>query len=81
MSTSCEHRGSTALTETRRRRFPALDPARILYEDDAVIALDAPEGVPSQSADPTHPDDLVHRLKVFLRKCGLLHFFLFFFFP
>lgn len=67
MSTSCEHRGSTALTETRRRRFPALDPARILYEDDAVIALDAPEGVPSQSADPTHPDDLVHRLKVFLR--------------
>ena len=56
----------SALSESRLRRFPPLEPARVLYEDGDVIALDAPEGVPSQSADPDHPDDLVHRLKRFL---------------
>lgn len=56
----------SALAESRLRRFPPLEPARVLYEDGDVIALDAPEGVPSQSADPDHPDDLVHRLKRFL---------------
>lgn len=42
------------------------DPARIVYEDGALIAVDKPEGVPSQAADPAHPDDLVHRLGRFL---------------
>jgi 23S rRNA (cytosine1962-C5)-methyltransferase len=46
--------------------FPDLDAARILYEDEDLIAVDKPEGVPSQSADPAHPDDLVHRLTRFL---------------
>ncbi len=48
------------------RRF--FIPARILFEDAFVIAVDKPEGVPSQAADPAHPDDLVHRLGRFLAE-------------
>lgn len=44
------------------------DGARILYEDPDVIVVDKPEGVPSQAADPAHPDDIVHRLAHFLRE-------------
>ncbi|MDB4945491.1 MAG: ribosomal large subunit pseudouridine synthase [Labilithrix sp.] len=38
----------------------------VLYEDDDLIAVDKPAGVPSQAASPDRPDDLVTRLKLFL---------------
>lgn len=44
------------------------DPARIVYEDEDLVAVDKPEGVPSQSADPAHPDDVVHRLGLLLAE-------------
>ncbi len=47
-------------------RWADFDAARILYEDADLIAVDKPEGVSSQSADPEHPDDLVYRLRRFL---------------
>jgi 23S rRNA (cytosine1962-C5)-methyltransferase len=47
---------------------PSFDPARILFEDPFVIGVDKPEGVPSQAADPAHPDDVVHRLGHFLAE-------------
>lgn len=37
---------------------------RVVYEDDDLIAVDKPEGVPCQAADPQHPDDLPHRLEL-----------------
>lgn len=46
--------------------WPDFDPARVLYEDADLLAVDKPEGVPSQAADPAHPDDLPHRLRRFL---------------
>jgi 23S rRNA (cytosine1962-C5)-methyltransferase len=45
------------------RLWPDFDRARILFEDADLIAVDKPEGVSSQAADPDHPDDLVFRLK------------------
>ena len=59
-----ESQGS--LVDARGARWPDLEPARILFEDDDVIAVDKPDGVSSQSADPAHPDDIVHRLRRFL---------------
>jgi 23S rRNA (cytosine1962-C5)-methyltransferase len=38
----------------------------IVYEDDDLIAIDKPAGVPSQAADPAHDDDVVSRLKRWL---------------
>lgn len=46
----------------------SFDPARIVYEDGDLIAIDKPEGVSSQAADPAHPDDVVHRLALFLAE-------------
>lgn len=37
---------------------------RVVYEDDDLIAVDKPEGVACHAADPAHPDDLPHRLKL-----------------
>ncbi|MBX3273341.1 MAG: class I SAM-dependent methyltransferase [Sandaracinaceae bacterium] len=37
---------------------------RVVHEDDDLIAVDKPPGVPCQSADPAHPDDLPHRLRL-----------------
>lgn len=48
------------------RLWPDLDPARILYEDADLVAVDKAEGVSCQAADPAHPDDLPHRLRRFL---------------
>jgi 23S rRNA (cytosine1962-C5)-methyltransferase len=47
-------------------RFPDLDPARIVHEDDALIFVDKPSGVPSQAARPEDEDDLPTRLRRFL---------------
>ncbi len=42
------------------------DESWILHEDDDLIAVDKPAGVPSQAADPGHDDDVVARLKRWL---------------
>jgi len=36
----------------------------VVHEDDDVLAVSKPEGVSCQAADPDHPDDLPHRLKL-----------------
>jgi 23S rRNA (cytosine1962-C5)-methyltransferase len=46
--------------------FRDFDPARILYEDDDLIAVDKPAGVPCQAPDAMRPHDLPSRLKRFL---------------
>ena len=43
-------------------RWPAFDAARVVFEDEDLLAVDKPVGVACQSADPAHPDDLPHRL-------------------
>jgi 23S rRNA (cytosine1962-C5)-methyltransferase len=46
------------------------DEAWILYEDDDLIAVDKPAGMPSQAADASRPDDLVTRLLAHLSERG-----------
>jgi len=43
--------------------WPDFDPSRIVYEDDAVIAVDKPSGVPSQASTEEARDDVVERLR------------------
>jgi 23S rRNA (cytosine1962-C5)-methyltransferase len=45
------------------RAFADLDPARILFEDEDLIVLDKPAGVPCQAPDAARPDDLPLRLR------------------
>jgi 23S rRNA (cytosine1962-C5)-methyltransferase len=42
------------------------DPARILYEDDDLIAVDKPAGVVCQAPDPSRPHDLPFRIRELL---------------
>jgi 23S rRNA (cytosine1962-C5)-methyltransferase len=53
----------------RRALWPDLDPARIVFEDEAMIVVDKPAGVPSQQASAKGDavaDDLVERVRSFL---------------
>ena len=50
----------------RRASFPDFRAAWIVHEDDDVIVVHKPVGVPCQAADPRFPDDLVTRLARFL---------------
>ncbi len=50
----------------RSRIWPAFRAENVLFEDDDLIAVHKPAGVPSQSAVPERPDDLVTRLRMFL---------------
>lgn len=50
----------------RRVLFPELEPGRIMHEDESLIFVDKPSGVPSQSARPEDDDDLPARLRRFL---------------
>ena len=51
----------------RRSLFPDLDAARLVYEDDAIVAVDKPPAVPSQPATTEGvADDLPTRLRAFL---------------
>jgi 23S rRNA (cytosine1962-C5)-methyltransferase len=50
----------------RARTWPYFDGAHVLYEDDDIIAVHKPAGVPSQAANPDRPDDVVMRLRAFL---------------
>lgn len=47
-------------------RWPDARAEWILYEDEDVVAVAKPAGVPSQAADPSWPDDLPWRLRRFL---------------
>jgi 23S rRNA (cytosine1962-C5)-methyltransferase len=40
----------------------------ILFEDEALIAVDKPAGIPSQAPVPDQPDDVVSRLAAFLTE-------------
>ncbi len=55
----------------RERVWPDFDDAWILHEDVDLIAVHKPPGIPSQSADPERPDDLVTRLKAHLAGKGV----------
>ncbi|MDB4938534.1 MAG: ribosomal large subunit pseudouridine synthase [Labilithrix sp.] len=50
----------------RSRVWPHFRQEHILYEDDDLVAVHKPAGVPSQAANPDRPDDLVMRLRSFL---------------
>jgi 23S rRNA (cytosine1962-C5)-methyltransferase len=52
----------------RARVWPHFRQEHILYEDDDVVAVHKPAGVPSQAAHPDRPDDLVTRLRAFLAE-------------
>ncbi|MGZ3450706.1 MAG: class I SAM-dependent methyltransferase [Polyangiales bacterium] len=49
----------------RRVVFPDFDAARVVYDDDALLVVDKPAGVPSQAAEEGASDDLVSRLRAF----------------
>ena len=51
----------------RRRVWPDFRPEDILFEDDDLVCVHKPAGVSSQAAEPERPDDLVTRLRAFLR--------------
>jgi len=50
----------------RLRVWPDFRAEHILFEDDDLIVVDKPSGVPTQAAQPERPDDLVTRLRAFL---------------
>ena len=52
----------------RARVWPYFDKEHVLYEDDDLIAVHKPAGVPSQAANPDRPDDVVMRLRAFLAE-------------
>jgi 23S rRNA (cytosine1962-C5)-methyltransferase len=43
--------------------WPDFRDAWIIHDDPDILVIDKPEGVPSQSADPNHADDVVTRLR------------------
>jgi 23S rRNA (cytosine1962-C5)-methyltransferase len=50
--------------------WPDFRDAWILHEDQDIIVVDKPAGVPSQAADPDRPDDVVTRLERHLAGRG-----------
>lgn len=50
----------------RSRVWSTFNDGNVLYEDEDLIAIRKPAGVPSQSANPDRPDDIVLRLRAFL---------------
>lgn len=50
----------------RVRLWPDLRAEDVIFEDDDLIVVAKPAGVPSQSANPDHPDDVVMRLRAYL---------------
>jgi 23S rRNA (cytosine1962-C5)-methyltransferase len=47
----------------RTRVWPAFAERWIVHEDDDLIIVDKPDGVPTQAAEPDRPDDLLTRLR------------------
>jgi 23S rRNA (cytosine1962-C5)-methyltransferase len=54
----------------RSRVWPDFRDAWIVHEDADIVLVDKPVGVSSQAADSERPDDIVTRLKSFLRARG-----------
>ena len=54
----------------RERIWPDFRASWILHEDEDLIFIDKPAGVSSQAADPDRPDDIVTRLKTWLKAEG-----------
>jgi 23S rRNA (cytosine1962-C5)-methyltransferase len=52
----------------RARLWPDFRQEHVLYEDEDLIAVHKPAGVPSQAAQPERPDDLVLRVRLFLAR-------------
>lgn len=50
----------------RARLWPDFRREHVLYEDEDLIVVHKPAGVPSQAAEPDRPDDLVLRVRAFL---------------
>jgi 23S rRNA (cytosine1962-C5)-methyltransferase len=50
----------------RVRLWPDFRADDVLFEDDDLIVVDKPAGMPSQSAQPDAPDDVVMRLRAYL---------------
>jgi 23S rRNA (cytosine1962-C5)-methyltransferase len=48
----------------RARIWPAFDAAWVLHEDEDLLVIDKPDGVPTQAADPERPDDVLARLRL-----------------
>jgi 23S rRNA (cytosine1962-C5)-methyltransferase len=57
----------------RVRLWPDFRQEHILYEDEDIIAVHKPAGVPSQAAQPDRPDDLVLRVRAFLARRAFAH--------
>ena len=52
----------------RARIWSYFDKDLVLYEDEDLIAIRKPAGVPSQAANPERPDDVVMRLRAYLAE-------------
>jgi 23S rRNA (cytosine1962-C5)-methyltransferase len=52
----------------RARSWPDFRQEHVLFEDDDLVAVHKPAGVPSQSAQPDRPDDVVLRVRAFLAR-------------
>jgi 23S rRNA (cytosine1962-C5)-methyltransferase len=50
--------------------WPDFRDAWVLHEDADLLVIDKPVGISSMAADPARPDDVVTRLKRFLRERG-----------
>ncbi len=50
----------------RKAIWPDFRPSWIVHDDGDVIVVNKPDGMPSQSADPERPDDIVARLRAHL---------------
>ncbi|MBX3221019.1 MAG: class I SAM-dependent methyltransferase [Labilithrix sp.] len=50
----------------RARMWPDFRQEHVLFEDEDIIVVHKPAGVPSQAAEPERPDDLVLRVRSFL---------------
>ena len=57
-----------AMTIDRRRLWPDLRPEAILHEDESLIVVDKPAGVPSQATTEDAHDDIVARLRSHLAE-------------
>ena len=55
---ACKARGMD-----RARVWAPFDDAWVVHEDEDLLVVDKPDGVPTQSADPERPDDLLARLR------------------
>src|SRR5688572_4915667 len=58
--------GHRVVVGRRSMRWSTLRPEAILFEDDDLLVIDKPAGIPSQAARPDRPDDVVTRLKAYL---------------